>query len=69
MDTHAKESGIRKLAARHGYAVKKSRQGIHLNNRGGYMLVDGDRNMVVSGERFDLSLDEIEAFLCSSVED
>ncbi len=58
------ESRIRKLARRRGYLVRKSRarKYLHGNNRGAYMLMSM-RNVVVLGERFDASLDDIAAFL------
>ncbi len=57
----AQENRVRQLAARLGYRVMKSRQGIHLDNFGEYQLVD--RNGVVFGSRFDASLDQIEEYL------
>jgi hypothetical protein len=57
------ESTIRSAAARQGYRITKSRTAEHLNNLGGYMIVDRDRNWVVAGERYDLTLDDVAAWL------
>jgi hypothetical protein len=34
-----------------------------VDDLGGYRLLDANYNMVVSGERFDLDLDDVEAYL------
>jgi hypothetical protein len=55
-----KESRIRKLARRHGYVVRKSREWKHVphsNNFGHFMLLDL-RNVVILGSRFDATLDD-----------
>ena len=57
--SHTSESRLRKLAARHGYSIRKSRKAISADNLGDYMLVDARWNFVVAGGRFDASLDEI----------
>jgi hypothetical protein len=57
------EARIRRLAIDMGFRVLKSRERTqHDNNRGAYMLVD-DHNVVVTGSRFDASLDEILDYL------
>jgi hypothetical protein len=65
LDDKNRERRIRRLAGRHGYAVRKSRERKHVphsNNFGGYMLIESNRNFVVLGERFDATLEDIEAF-------
>ena len=62
----SQESRICSKAARAGYRVCKSRQWKHvphLDNFGEYMLVDAANNLVVLGQRYDASLDDIEAYL------
>ena len=59
----ARESRLRKQAARQGYGIKKSRAGLSVDNEGGYMVYDLSRNSVEFGARFDATLDQIEAFL------
>ncbi|MBI4001583.1 MAG: hypothetical protein HY348_07350 [Nitrospira defluvii] len=58
----AQENRVRRLANRLNYQVTKSRQVIHMNNRGKYRLVN-DSNWVVMGVDFDASLDQIEEYL------
>lgn len=60
------ESRIRGLATRRGYQVRKSRQrSQHIDNQGLFMLVRADGNQLVLGERYDASLEEIEAYIRS----
>ena len=58
-----RENRIRKLANRRGFSVHKSRQQLHCNNRGQFMLVDDYLNTIFLGENFDAALEEIEAYL------
>lgn len=64
-DVHkARENRIRRHARRLGLALQKSRaRYIHIDNFGGYMLIDPDRKAIVSGSKYELSLDEVEDFL------
>ena len=57
------ENRVRRLAASRGYRVEISRQQLQRDNAGRFQLIESDRNMVVLGERFDASLDDIEAYL------
>ncbi len=57
------ESGTRSRARRMGYAVRMNRGQISINNRGQYQLVRVDSKQIVAGERFDLSLDDVDALL------
>lgn len=52
---------LRGRARRRGLIVKKSRRVVSADQLGGLMLVDGYRNAVIAGSRFDLTLDEAEA--------
>jgi hypothetical protein len=64
MTPGAYENRVRKLAAKHGCIVRKSREWKHVphsNNYGDYMLVD-NRNCVMIGDRYDATLDQIEDF-------
>ena len=59
-----KESALRARARKLGYAIRKSRsRSIHEDNLGRYALVKEDSNLVVLGERFDASLEEIAEYL------
>lgn len=52
-------AAVRKLARRRGYHVCKSRdRSTHLDNFGKFQLID-DCNMVVMGEKFDCTIEEI----------
>jgi hypothetical protein len=63
-DDKVHENRLRRKAARLGLALRKSRaRRLHLNNRGMYRIVDPYRNFIIAGERFDLSLEEVEAIL------
>jgi hypothetical protein len=57
------ERRVRRRAGRHGLSVHRSRAGQSLDNHGGYQLVDADRNWIVAGERFNLTLDDVDRFL------
>jgi hypothetical protein len=60
-----RESRVRRLARHHGYAVRESRERKyvpHSQNSGDFMLINPRRNTVVLGERFNATLDDIEAF-------
>jgi hypothetical protein len=61
----SQEDRIRRLARHHGYALRKSRARKQLprsDNHGEYMLINPQRNTAVLGERFNATLDDIEAF-------
>ena len=62
--TKAREMRLRRMAARQGMGIHKSRvREPNLDNFGGYMLYDLDGNYVVAGARFDLDLDDVERWL------
>jgi hypothetical protein len=56
------ESAVRRRARVRGFLLKKSRQQLHLNNCGEYMLIDFN-NWVMFGERYDATLEQIDEFL------
>jgi hypothetical protein len=62
MTIDSKERRLRKIAQKQGLLLRKLRGPLSRDNRGGYMIVDR-RNAVVAGERFDLDLDAVEAWL------
>lgn len=62
-DDAVRESRLRSLARRMGYSIRKSRaQTVHGNDLGDYMVVNDQFNGVVLGERFNATLDDIEAY-------
>ena len=60
-----REQALRRTLNKAGYALRKSRANISLNNLGGYMIVDISTNAVVAGARFEMDLDDI----CDWVQD
>jgi hypothetical protein len=61
-----REIKLRRWATRLGLALHKSRaRRWSVDNFQGYMIVDPYINTIVAGHRFDLTLDEVEAFLKS----
>lgn len=63
MSDRTTEQRVRRLAKRLGYQIHKSRQQEHADNFGEFMLVCIDPNCLVLGDRFNASLEEIEAYL------
>lgn len=60
----SRENRLRRKAARLGMIIRKSRVRYpHLDNLGGYALIDARRNYVIAGVRWDLGLDEVEGIL------
>lgn len=58
-----REDRVRRRLAKQGLALRKSRVSTPLvNDQGGYMIVDTQFNRIEAGERFDMSLEEVEAF-------
>lgn len=52
---------LRACARRKGLRIEKSRQQIHINNRGGLQLISG--NTVIAGVDYDLDLADADNFL------
>lgn len=60
----SEDARLRRMARRHGYAVRKSRWRLDSpDNLGGYMIVDPDNNLVAAGGRFDLTGADVAAWL------
>ena len=64
----SRENRLRRKLNSKGYALRKSRRAndaidLDINNMSGYMIVDANHNAIVAGERFDLSLDDVENWL------
>jgi hypothetical protein len=57
----AREARVRRRLARDGQVLRKSRiRYSNADDYGEYMIVDANYNFVVAGDRFTLSLEEIE---------
>ena len=68
MKEKAREGRARRMAAGQGLTLRKSRvQMPNVDDHGGYRLVEMRRNAVVAGERFDLTLDEVEGWLAEGL--
>ncbi len=52
----------RKVARRVGLAVRKSRARLSLDNQGGLMLIDPNRNWIVAGSHYDWEPEDIIAY-------
>jgi hypothetical protein len=62
--TKVHENKLRRLAARLGLRLHRSRaRVVHLNDRGGWQLVEASTNTVVEGDRFDLTGEQVEMLL------
>lgn len=47
-----------------GYSIQKSRtRRPHIDNQGGWRIIDSDRNAIIAGARWDLTLADVAAFL------
>lgn len=64
MNTRNQEFKIRRQLKKQGLSLVKSRiRNKTFDNNGGYMIVDTKNNFVVSGQRFDLELNDVENYL------
>jgi hypothetical protein len=62
----SREARARRALNRQGLRLMKSRvRNPHLNNLGDYCIIEPNRNVVMAGGRYDLSLDHIEATFLS----
>ena len=62
-DSKNRENKVRRRLVSQGYALKKSRA-INLtpDDQGGYQIIDLQFGSIEAGERFDLTLEEVEQF-------
>jgi hypothetical protein len=58
---------LRKRAGRRGYLLRKSRvKTPHLNDQGGYRVINPQKNTIILGEKYDLTLADLEKFLADA---
>jgi hypothetical protein len=70
MENKVRENKLRRKAKRLGLFLKKSRaKYTSVDNWGGYMILDLYHNTIDYGERFDLSLDDVEKYLSEDEEE
>jgi len=63
----AVEMRLRRKVKAEGFALCKSRGRTHnADNYGGYRILDPNLNTIETGQRFDLSLEDVEAWLKGS---
>ena len=63
-DERRREARARRKAKAQGLLLRKSRvRTPNVDDFGEYMIVDAYRNFVVRGQRFDLTLEDVEGFL------
>ncbi len=64
-DRGPREVRVRGALRKQGYALRKSRLRSRESSEdyGGYMIVDAARNTIEAGEKFDLSLDDVERWV------
>jgi hypothetical protein len=68
-DYRTRLRSLRNRAAVRGIGVLTSRRAVSADNHGGLMLTDMAANAVISGARFDMSLDDAEAYLAQVIAD
>lgn len=62
-DSKNRESKVRRLLVSQGYALKKSRAiNLTSDDQGGYQIIDLQFGRIEAGERFNLTLEEVEQF-------
>lgn len=63
MTGKTRENRARRKLRKMGYALQKCRNRADIYQYGQYRIIDIDSNVTITGERFDMSLDEIERFI------
>lgn len=59
----SQERNLRRKLAKEGYILKKSRvRNPNINDFGMYQIIDGMNNRIEAGEKFDLTLEEVEDY-------
>lgn len=58
---------LRGRARRRCIVLQKSRKAISFQQQGGLMVIDGARNTVIAGSRYELDLDEAEAVVAAEI--
>ena len=64
-----RENKLRRQAKRLGLVIRKSRvREIHIDDHGEYQITDLYRNSLVQGQRFELDLEDVAAYLAETEE-
>lgn len=60
----AREARVRRALMRQGYRLHRSRWRLgSIDNFGGFQIIELNRNYIAAGEKFNLSLDDVEAWV------
>ena len=63
-DSENRKNKVRRRLVSQGYALKKSRAiNLTSDDQGGYQIIDLQFGRIEAGERFDLTLEEVEQFV------
>jgi len=57
------EAALQAWAKRDGWALRKSRARLGLDNWGGYQIIDAGDNTVAAGSRYELELEDVADWL------
>jgi hypothetical protein len=57
------EAAMQAWAKRDGWALRKSRTRLGLDNFGGYQIIDPEDNTVAAGSRYELELEDVADWL------
>ena len=61
------EGQLRRKLASQGFSLSKSRvQKFNADNLGGYMIIDSNNNSVITGKKYNLTLEDVELFVNDS---
>lgn len=58
-----REQRLRRALNKRGYSLHKSRRAFNADNLGGYLIANQQNNTLIAGERFNLSLDDVNEWL------
>ncbi len=62
-EVHKREQKVRRKLATQGFSLKKSRiKNYTANDYGGYQIINSYSNTIEAGEKYDLSLEDVEDF-------
>ena len=57
------ERSLYRAVKKQGCSLHKSREGLNINNQGGYMIVNDFFNTIEAGEHFDMFHEDVERWL------
>jgi hypothetical protein len=57
------ENQLRQQLQKKGYKLQKSKKPLSIDNLGGYMITEMNNNSLVSGSRYELTLEDVQEFI------